>query len=59
MLVNEVKSGMRSVDEGRSNEYVCTIEDGRMYQSSTLVNYTVKFRYTRSNGYTYLTSYNK
>jgi len=56
MLVNEVKAGMRDVDSGHASEYLCTIEDGAVYQNSVKVNYTVKFRYTNGH-YTALTSY--
>jgi len=56
MLVNDIKAGMREVDAGNKTEFVCSIEDGRMYQGSALVNYTVKFRYTNGH-YTYTTMY--
>jgi len=58
MLVNEVRAGMRDVDSGKTSEYLCTIEDGAVYQNSVKVNYTVKFRYA-SGHYTALTSYRK
>jgi hypothetical protein len=58
MLVNEVRAGMRDVDSGYMSEYLCTIEDGAVYQNSVKVNYTVKFRYANGH-YTALTSYRK
>lgn len=58
MLVNDVRAGMRDVDRGYSSEYICTIEDGTIYQNSVKVNYIVKFRYKEGH-YTYFTSYRK
>jgi len=58
MMVNEVRAGMRDVDNNRCNEYTCSIEDGTVYQNGSKVNYTVYFRYVKGN-YTYFTSYRK
>jgi hypothetical protein len=60
MLVNDVRAGMRDVDTTGNgiNEYICTIEDGTIYQGGAKVNYTVKFRYANGH-YTALTSYRK
>jgi len=58
MLVNDIKAGMREVDAGNKTEFVCSIEDGRIYQNNALVNYTVKFRYSQGH-YTYSTMYTR
>jgi hypothetical protein len=56
-MVNDIKRGMKEVDDGKSSEFHCTVEEGTIIQNNKTVNYTMMFTYSKGNKYTVYTSY--
>jgi len=56
-MVNDIKRGMKAVDNEESSDYHCTVEEGTLIQNNKTVDYTMMFTYSKGNKYTVFTSY--
>jgi hypothetical protein len=56
-MVNDIRRGMREVDDGDISEYSCTVEEGTLVQNNKTVDYTMIFKYSKGSKYTVFTSY--